>query len=192
MARTESKTFQCHPDAAQGEIDIHQKFHWSLLSSQDVKTVDNSQERRGDTIYNVRHTEHYVKLTFSRDLDTPNLNEIKKLETAYHALREPTCCEGPKAPESTARPGCNCAGGLGLLIGCVVGYNTTFGIGFTTFIIGIVIAIVLAIILYISIDAPKNATRKKECARIVQEYRQNLQMFAKERRKILSEVEKYQ
>jgi hypothetical protein len=84
MARTESKTFQCHPDVAQQEIDIHQKFFWSLLSSQDVKNVDNSLEQSGNTIYNVRRSEHYVKLTFSRELDTPNLAEVKKLEEAYY------------------------------------------------------------------------------------------------------------
>jgi len=196
MARTESKTFQCHPDDAQEQIDLYQKFHWSLLSSQDVKTVDNSLEQRGDSIYNVRSSEHYVKLTFSRDLDTPNLNEIKKLEAGYHALCEPECCEYP-APEKSQAAGAGCGwAGLGLLIGCIVGYNTTFGFGLTIFIIGIVIGIVLSIILHKTIDAPKNAAyeeaHKEECARISQEHKQNMQKFAEERRRIWSELEKYQ
>lgn len=64
-----------------------EQFCWNLLSSQDVKTVDNSLEVRGDDLYQVRTTEHYVKLTFSRDLDTLHLAEIRALETEYNNLR---------------------------------------------------------------------------------------------------------
>ena len=194
MARTESKTFQCHPNAAQGEIDFHQKFHWSLLSSQDVKTVDNSQERRGDRIYNVRHTEHYVKLTFSRDLDTPNINEIKKLEAAYHELREPSL---KNTPQDSAW---GCLTTVIAVIGAVVaplgaaiileesiGTQAALVVGGVTFIIGIV----LTIVFHMSIVSPKNAAREKECARIKQENEQNLAKYTQERQRILSEVEKY-
>lgn len=86
MARTESKSFQVHPNDEQAEINFMQKFHWNLLNSQEIKTVDNHQERRGDSIYSITNTEHYVKLTFSRDLDTPNISEIKKLEEQYTSL----------------------------------------------------------------------------------------------------------
>ena len=92
MARTESKTLTCHPDAERDVIDTHQKFHWSLLNSQDVKTKTTGVEKGGwldDNLYSVTRTEHYVKLSFSRDLDTPNLNEIKKLESAYFGLPSP-------------------------------------------------------------------------------------------------------
>ena len=92
MARTESKTLTCHPDAEQDVISTHQKFHWSLLSSQDVKTATTGLEKGGwldDNVYSVTRTEHYVKLSFTRDLDTPNLNEIKKLEAAYFGLPSP-------------------------------------------------------------------------------------------------------
>ena len=92
MARTESKSFQCHPDDAQRQIDVHQKFHWSLLSSQDVKTSTQGIEKGSfldDNVYSVRRTEHFVKLTFSREIDLPNLNEIKKLESAYFGLPTP-------------------------------------------------------------------------------------------------------
>jgi hypothetical protein len=66
-----------------------QTFHWSLLNSQEIKTVDNHLERRGDDIYQVTKSEHYVKLTFSRDLDLPNLKEIKRLEQEYFGLPRP-------------------------------------------------------------------------------------------------------
>ena len=89
MGRTESKSIQCHPNNEQEQINLMQKFHWSLIGSQEIKTVDNHLERRGDEIYQVRSSEHYVKLTFSRELELPNLNEIKKLEDDYFGLPSP-------------------------------------------------------------------------------------------------------
>ena len=89
MARTESFSFQVHPNDEQKEINAMQKFHWSLLNSQEVKTVDSHVEQRGDGIYSVTNSEHYVKLTFSRELDLPNLNEIKRLEQNFFGLPVP-------------------------------------------------------------------------------------------------------
>lgn len=90
MARTESTSFQVHPNDEQEQINLMQKFHWSLLNSQEIKTVDNHLERRGDDIYSVTNTEHYVKLTFTRELDLPNLSEIRRLEQKFFALPIPT------------------------------------------------------------------------------------------------------
>lgn len=90
MARTESKSIQVHPRNEQAQIDLMQKFHWSLLNSQEIKTIDNHMETRGDDLYQVTNTEHYIKLTFSRDLELPNLNEVKRLEQEYFSLRYPT------------------------------------------------------------------------------------------------------
>jgi len=89
MARTESTSFQVHPDNEQAEIQVMQKFHWNLLGTQEVKTVDSHLEQRGDKIYSVTKSEHYVKLSFSREIDLPNLKEIKNLEEQYKALPHP-------------------------------------------------------------------------------------------------------
>lgn len=89
MARTESVSFQVHPNDEQSQINIMQKFHWNLLGTQEIKTVDNHMERRGDSIYSVTNTEHYVKLSFTRELDLPNIKEIKQLEQQYNALPYP-------------------------------------------------------------------------------------------------------
>jgi len=89
MARTESISIQVHPNNEQEQINLMQQFHWSLLNSQEIKTIDNRLERRGDDIYQVSKTEHYVKLTFSRELDLPNLNEIKRLENNFFSLPIP-------------------------------------------------------------------------------------------------------
>ena len=89
MARTESVSIQVHPNDEQDQINLMQMFHWNLLSSQTIKTVDSHLERRGDDIYSVTNSEHYVKLAFSRSLETPNLNEIKRLETDYFNLPRP-------------------------------------------------------------------------------------------------------
>jgi len=42
-----------------------------------------------DDIYQVTSSEHYVKLTFNRELDLPNLNEIKKLENEFFSIPYP-------------------------------------------------------------------------------------------------------
>lgn len=89
MARTESFSIQVHPNDEQEQINLMQKFHWSLLNSQEIKTIDNHLERRGDDIYQVTSSEHYVKLTFSRELDLPNLNDVKRLEQSYFGLPSP-------------------------------------------------------------------------------------------------------
>jgi hypothetical protein len=89
MARTESKSIQVHPNDEQSQINLMQKFFWNLLGSQEINVVDNKLERRGDTIYQTSEKTHYVKLTFSRDLDIPYLDKVKKLESEYNALKEP-------------------------------------------------------------------------------------------------------
>lgn len=89
MARTESISIQVHPNDEQPQINLMERFHWSLLGSQTIDRVDNSLERRGDTIYAVRTEEKYVKLQFSRDLALPNLGEVKRLEQEYFALPWP-------------------------------------------------------------------------------------------------------
>ncbi|MBP7147030.1 MAG: hypothetical protein KBD01_05760 [Acidobacteria bacterium] len=89
MSRTESVSFQVHPDDEQSQIELMQRFHWSLLSSQEVKTVDNHLERRGDSVYQISNTERYVKLTFSRPLDLPNLNQIRQIEAQFNSLEMP-------------------------------------------------------------------------------------------------------
>lgn len=89
MARTESYSLQVHPNDEQSQINLMQKFHWSLQNSQEIKTVDSHLERRGDEIYSVTNSEHYTKLTFSRELDLPNLKEVKELEQKYFGLPVP-------------------------------------------------------------------------------------------------------
>ncbi|MCG2720465.1 MAG: hypothetical protein L6290_00395 [Thermodesulfovibrionales bacterium] len=91
MARTESKSMQVHPAEEQKLIELMQKFHWSLLSSQEVKTKDSHLEQNwsGDKIMSVTETEHYIKLVFSRDLDLRNLQEIKKIENKFFSLSTP-------------------------------------------------------------------------------------------------------
>lgn len=89
MGRTESTSFQVHPNDEQTQINLMQKFHWNLKSTQEIKTVDSHLEQRGDSVYSVTKSEHYVKLAFERELDLPNIKEIKQLEQQYNALPHP-------------------------------------------------------------------------------------------------------
>lgn len=101
MARTESKTHKVHPDYEQSTIDLMQRFHWNLASSQDVKTQTAHVERDGDDLVQVKQTEHFVSLVFSRDLDTPNLPRLRELENEFFSIKYPGK-PGLKAPIITA------------------------------------------------------------------------------------------
>ena len=87
--RTESKVMRAAPGEEQDVIDFMQKLYWNLLTTQEIKTSDNFLERKSDVIYQKRSTEHYVKLAFSRYLDTLYLDKIRVLEKEYFDLPEP-------------------------------------------------------------------------------------------------------
>jgi len=95
MARTESKSIQVHPSDEQSQIDLMQKFHWNLQSSQEINTKDSHLEKRGDKIYSVTTTNCYVKLVFTRDLNYPNLDKVKKLENEYFSISFPSAIDQP-------------------------------------------------------------------------------------------------
>lgn len=115
MARTESKSIQVHPRDEQAQIDLMQRFHWSLLNSQEIKTVDNHLEQRGNSIHSVTNTENYVKLVFSRDLELPNLDKIKRLEEEFFSLSY------PNYPDYPTPIGCFMVVGLAILFAVVAG-----------------------------------------------------------------------
>ena len=89
MGRTESKTMKVHPDNEQSTIDIMQRFHWNLGNSQDVKNQTSYLKRDGDKIVQVKETEHFVNLLFSREVDNPNLGRLKELEGEYFGINLP-------------------------------------------------------------------------------------------------------
>jgi len=89
VLRTESKVVQVRPEDEQSQIDFMHQFYWNLLSSQEIRSIDNHLETRGDNLFNVTKIDHYVKLAFSRDVQTPNLDKIKNLETEFFSLPVP-------------------------------------------------------------------------------------------------------
>jgi len=128
MPRTESITIQVHPNDEQSQINLMQRFHWSLLSTQEIKTIDHHLERRGDKIYQVTNSERYIKLAFSREVDLPNLQQVKRLEQEYFSLPSP------------AHPGSALGVVLAILVLAILGSATkNFGVGFI-FAIGAYVA----------------------------------------------------
>lgn len=102
MGRTESISFQVHPAHEQEQIDLMQKFRWSLLGTQEVRTSDSHLETRTNIfgekeLLSVTESAHYVKLSFSRDLGDPGLPAVKKLEQEFFAL--------PRADRPSLFPG---------------------------------------------------------------------------------------
>ncbi|MCL4510252.1 MAG: hypothetical protein M1470_04205 [Bacteroidetes bacterium] len=89
MARTESKSIQVHPSDEQNQINLMQRFHWNLQNSQEINVKDSHLETRGNDLVSVTESQHYVKLLFTRDLDTPNLDKLKALENEYFSMQLP-------------------------------------------------------------------------------------------------------
>ena len=86
MSRMENKSISVAPKYEQETIEIHNRFGWLLVSTQEIYNQDSHIERRGDSLYNVTETENYVKLMFTRDKDMPNYNEIVSVEQKYYSL----------------------------------------------------------------------------------------------------------
>jgi len=84
--RTESKSFQVHPQQEQYYIDVMQEFHWNLKSTQEVKVKDSHLETRNNNVYNVTTTEHYIKLAFERPYEFPNRDKLVALESEFFGM----------------------------------------------------------------------------------------------------------
>lgn len=139
MARTESKVFYTHPALEQNLIDLMQHFGWSLLMSQEVKTIDNRVEQAWwdhDHIQTRHRESRYIRLTFHRDLDTPNLARIKELEHKFFAINTST----EAAPNNP-----NFYFWMTALVSFIVTL-TLFGYSQTELIVSIIVAIVVIVI----------------------------------------------
>ena len=82
----ETKTLTVKPEYEESIIETYASFAWELKSSQEIKNTDSHLERRGDEIYNVTETEHYVKLVFNRDTKMEHYDRIKELENTYFSI----------------------------------------------------------------------------------------------------------
>ena len=80
----EVKSIDVHPNAEQSTINLYQAFGWVFHSTQEVK--ENYQERRGDSIYQVRETK--IKLTFQRNRNMPNYERLVGLENMYYSIQD--------------------------------------------------------------------------------------------------------
>lgn len=93
MERTESKVVQVAPNGENGKIQEQQVFCWNLQGRQEVHEQGDS-EGGPDFIgngYTVKtRVNKYVKLHFVRSLETPHLQEIRKLEAEYDAMERPS------------------------------------------------------------------------------------------------------
>ena len=90
MAMKEFKSFSVLPSEEEDTIKLWQTFGWELVGApQEIYNKDSNLERKGDDIYSVTTTTHYIKLTFERDPERKNDDELKSLETQYYDLKDP-------------------------------------------------------------------------------------------------------
>jgi len=86
----ETKTITVHPNYVQESMDEHAIFGWEVSGNQEVKTVDSHLETRGDNLYNVTQTEHYIRLTYQRDpASIPKYSELSALDKEYFSVPGP-------------------------------------------------------------------------------------------------------
>jgi hypothetical protein len=92
MERTESIVIQVAPDYENDKIKEMQSFGWNLQSRQEMHVEGDAEGRpslTGSKYIVTTKVSHYVKLHFARDLNLPNLGEIKKIESEYFNLPFP-------------------------------------------------------------------------------------------------------
>ena len=93
MARTESIVVQVAPDYENEKIQEMQLFGWNLQGRQEIHEEGDAYGRpsyiSSDTYVVKTKVRKYVKLHFVRDLDLPNLEKIRNLETEYFNLPYP-------------------------------------------------------------------------------------------------------
>ena len=93
----ETKFIEVSPSSVNSTIESWGQFGWELVGApQEIYNKDSHQERRGDSIYNVTETTHYVKITFQREKSMPGYNELCKLEQEYDNLTFPYYPQKPK------------------------------------------------------------------------------------------------
>lgn len=80
---TESKSIKVHPALEQEMISTHERFGWSLVSSQEINSQTAHSEEDSVFTYHYITTTNYVKLVFSRERDFPNRERIVELEKQY-------------------------------------------------------------------------------------------------------------
>lgn len=83
MSRTENKSVKTHPALEQEIISTHERFGWSLVSSQEIFSQTSHTSEDSVFIYHHTTTTNFVKLVFFRDMDFPNRDKIIKLEKEY-------------------------------------------------------------------------------------------------------------
>lgn len=84
MLETISK--KVSPNSEQHTINVMSCFGWKLKSSQEVNVSDSHLENRYGDLYSVTNKEHYVKLLFEREKETPNYDKIVNFEREYYSI----------------------------------------------------------------------------------------------------------
>lgn len=100
MALKEFKSITVEPGTEDSEIRLWQTFGWDLVGApQEVRTSDSQIKTGADDNYDYYKTiagVHYIKLSFERNPERKNYEELKSLESQYYELDDPCCPLQPK------------------------------------------------------------------------------------------------
>jgi len=90
----ETKFIQVGPQEVQTTIDEWQSFGWELLGApQEIKTQDvqryaGQSSDLSTSYYKTKKGKHYVKITFQRDKEMTNYQELVILEKTYNEAKD--------------------------------------------------------------------------------------------------------
>ena len=88
MANMETKNLRIPPSEEDETISLMQRYGWQLFSSNEIHSKDSHEELRGETVYSVTETTHFIKLVFQRDKSDPKYADFVALETLDSKLAE--------------------------------------------------------------------------------------------------------
>lgn len=79
----ESKSVKALPNEENKIIGEYEQFGWILKSNQEINTSNSRLESRGNDLYSVTESKHYINLMFQRDTSLPNYSRLVELENEY-------------------------------------------------------------------------------------------------------------
>lgn len=110
MERTESKVIQVAPAHENSMIKENELFGWSLQGRQEMHVEGDTRpdlsisgiigDWGSETRTYVTEVKRYVKLHFSRSMNLPNLDGVRKIESEYYNLPFPN----PSTPSTKMTP----------------------------------------------------------------------------------------
>jgi hypothetical protein len=113
---------ECPQSWVNSILQQYAMFYWELVGTQTVVSKESHLERGGlfdsDTIYSVTTTERFATVDLKRDLNRPNLDKVRTLETQYFDICNDLMKMGCSPVNNYSPPPSKSIGITGILLYC--------------------------------------------------------------------------